>query len=352
VFLFCCLTNKENEAMAKGFYQSICCCVVLLAVFSESARTQSQLPPNDPMKLDVDLVNLEAQVLNKKSGQAVGGLKQMDFLLYEDKVKQTITHFTVEQRPLSVVILEDVSRSTLGSGEAIQKGAVQALSLLKAEDEVALINFADNAALIQSFTKDKKQVTDKVMKGDVEFTELSPPTTWGGSHIGDAIYEAAKYLKTASNPEGRRIIIAITDNVPAEASIRHSRSEVRQELYETGSSVYGLIVQGHNPISARILPGLLKIFHGGGGNVNTYAEATGGVVLRVGNASVGGRFAELIGLLRSRYSFGYVSTNSKRDGKFRQIKVQVTKAIEQKSGEIIVITRKGYYAPKPAATRQ
>ena len=48
---------------------------------------------DDVVKVDVDLVVLDALILEKKTGRVEGGLKQEDFTLTEDGVKQQITHF-------------------------------------------------------------------------------------------------------------------------------------------------------------------------------------------------------------------------------------------------------------------
>ena len=40
------------------------------------------------VKIDVDLVKIDALVLQKNTARIVGGLQQEDFLLYEDGIKQ------------------------------------------------------------------------------------------------------------------------------------------------------------------------------------------------------------------------------------------------------------------------
>jgi hypothetical protein len=51
-------------------------------------------------------------------------------------------------------------------------------------------------------------------------------------------------------------------------------------------------------------------------------------------------FDQIAQELRSQYSLGYISTNSSKDGKFRQIR------IVPRDSSYIVRARKGYYAPK------
>src|SRR6185369_12132763 len=81
-------------------------------------RKAIQLPPRaaptptpesslEVVKIDVDLVKIDALVLQKNTARIVGGLNKEDFLLYEDGIKQEITHFSQDQLPLSVVVAID-----------------------------------------------------------------------------------------------------------------------------------------------------------------------------------------------------------------------------------------------------
>ena len=56
------------------------------------------------IKVDIDLVKVDALVLQKNTARIVGGLNKEHFLLYEDGIKQEITHFSQDELPLSVVI--------------------------------------------------------------------------------------------------------------------------------------------------------------------------------------------------------------------------------------------------------
>jgi hypothetical protein len=69
------------------------------------SRKAIQLPPRptptpspessaDVVKVDVDLVKIDALVLQKNTARIVGGLNKEDFLVYEDGIKQEITHFS------------------------------------------------------------------------------------------------------------------------------------------------------------------------------------------------------------------------------------------------------------------
>src|ERR1044072_706354 len=52
------------------------------------APTPTPESSEDVVKVDVDLVKIDALVLQKKTARIVGGLTKEDFLLYEDGIKQ------------------------------------------------------------------------------------------------------------------------------------------------------------------------------------------------------------------------------------------------------------------------
>src|SRR5690349_21232851 len=77
-----------------------------------NANTPTPRPESsaDVVKVDVDLVKIDALVLQKNTARIVGGLNKEDFLLYEDGIKQEITHFSQDELPLSVVVAIDRGR--------------------------------------------------------------------------------------------------------------------------------------------------------------------------------------------------------------------------------------------------
>ena len=78
--------------------------------------------------------------------------------------------------------------------------------------------------------------------------------------------------------------------------------------------------------------------------VEDYAGPTGGEVMGSKKEEVDVKLAELIDRLRVRYSLGYVSSNSKQDGAFRKIKLQLSPETNKREEKPIVLAKKGYYA--------
>lgn len=76
-----------------------------------AAAALQQTPPQTPLRVNVDLVNVSFTVTDR-SGRFVSGLKQSDFTLEEDGHPQEIQRFTQEnERPLTIGILIDKSPS-------------------------------------------------------------------------------------------------------------------------------------------------------------------------------------------------------------------------------------------------
>ena len=76
-----------------------------------------------------------------------------------------------------------------------------------------------------------------------------------------------------------------------------------------------------------------------------YAEPTGGEVLIANEANATTQLGDMIDHLYVRYSFGYVSSNRKRDVKFRRISLRVKENIDSREGGVRVATKAGYYWP-------
>jgi VWFA-related protein len=263
--------------MRVGFARlSINSIFILLSIGTLEVASQTQQPkePEMAVKIDTDLVVTDVQVMSKKTGLVVGDLKLEDFLLYEDNVRQEITQFSQDQLPLSIMLLLDVSGSVQPKLRQIQAGAKQAMEQLKPEDEVAVMVFAGGAKLIQDFTKNRQLIENKIAgikdNNPLSFLERI------GTRINEGVYQAAAHMEKGSNPLSRRVIIGVTDNKSSAIPTGHSGSEALEQLYESGSVVCGLIVDGD-------IFGLGKVANPFGsllGNINPFADKTGGEVMK------------------------------------------------------------------------
>jgi VWFA-related protein len=292
-----------------------------------------EINPEDVIKVNTDLVVLDAQVVDKKTGKVFGGLKKDDFELFEENIRQQIAYFSQDQLPLSILLLLDVSRSVRPIIHQVGDGALNALHHLKPEDEVAVMAFADYPQLLQRFTKDRNAVAEKIIGASFS-TELGDAT-----YFNEALYEAALEMNQAGNPANRRAIIIVTDNVPSPGG-KLGPQRVMTELLESGTVVYSLRVRGR---FAKVFNTLtLGTVHG----VDAYCEDTGGEIIGSDRKEVDLKLGEMFTRLRTRYTLGYRPPETNEEGAFRRVKVQLTPAALKGNKKLVVRSRLGYYFRK------
>jgi len=325
--------------------------LICLPVWFALSQTQKDAKPQDKnseIKLGVDLVVLDALVLQQKTGRIIGNLKKDDFTLYEDGIKQQISHFSQDKLPLSVILMVDRAGCLDAFGKQVRQATVDALSKLKDEDEVAVMMFSDEVDLIQPFRYDKKRAIDALDQIPQQEDEDA------GHCFNKAFYQAAKYMNEAANPAGRRVLIMITGITTDFSCKGISPDEVRNEIFESGTVVCGLI-----PASAgqhlesgiiRGATGVGKAFGAHTASLSQLAEETGGEVMNDKAENLDKTFGTLVDHLRTRYSIGFIPTNPKRDGTFRKLKLDLPPSVDAKYGKVVVKTRRGYIAGKAAGS--
>jgi len=152
-----------------------------------------------------------AVTVTNKSGSYILNLKAEDFIVEEDGVPQQVTKFTADpDLPISVGILIDtstsmrlpVNRDKVPAALLAADGAARVvLKLTKPDDEYMIMTFNEKMSVKQSFTSDKKKVTDLLYKNN---------SVGGSTHLYSAVREALKEIKKkAKNP--RRALIVVTD---------------------------------------------------------------------------------------------------------------------------------------------
>lgn len=314
----------------------------------ESEPVESE-PPDDEIKLNVDLVVLDALVYDQKTSRIVGNLKKEDIKLVEDGIQQTITHFSYDSLPLSVVLLVDRGGCLDPFGNEMRHATIEALKRLKPEDEVALMTFSDSTDLVLPFGSRRNKIADAVY--DVPGHHEESPHCFNR-----AFYEAAHYMNQAANPDGRRVIIMITATNKAFDCAGPTGEEARQAILESGSVVCGLIpksaAQQFEDRAMTAITGIGGLMKVKSSNLKQLAEETGGEIMSDKPENINHAFNNLIDHLRTRYSIGFVSTNTKRDGSFRKLKVDVSSPVRQREGNLVVKTRRGYIAGKAASTNR
>ncbi len=297
---------------------------LLFLLASNSAVAQEKDGP-DVIKVNTDLVVFDVQVIDKKTKTVLTDLTEADFEILDRGTKQTVSYFSHDELPLSIMLLLDVSDSVRPFIRRIREGALDALRHLKSEDQVAVMAFATNSELVQDFTADRNLVATQI--------EAATNSDKLGIKTGFAPALDNAALKMFNSPPGSRsVIIVITDNSFFTSAVQEQI--VLSDLFQSGSVVYGLIVNGTNPVAglrAAINPGM-----------NRYVEQTGGEMLYANNQEVAGKLALLIDHLRLRYAVGFRPTDSSDDDKFRLVEIRIA-SNQRKDKKTLVLTKRGYY---------
>jgi Ca-activated chloride channel family protein len=323
------------------------------------AYSQSESSPEveQVFRVQVDLVVVDAQVLNKKTKRPVTALRREDFELYEDGVRQQLTSFSQDELPLSLVFLFDLTDSVRPVLQPLADGALRSLQHLKPEDEVAVMVYAAQAEMLQDFTTERQLIVKAIQKASrLESREAA--------FFNQGMFQAALQSERATNPARRRVIVWFTDNIPnipseeirshyarsLPAENLHTEKDAFRELFKSGASVYTMLERSdisdrefmanlHNPLM------MLQKRQYPPGDVYKYSGETGGTVFEpVGPKQAAKRLAEMIDEIRSRYTLGYhPSTLSNQAGRFYQLKLRVTPETEEREGKLIVRARRGFY---------
>jgi VWFA-related protein len=285
-----------------------------------------QKEPDEVIKVNTDLVVFDAQVVDKKSKRIVGDLTRDDFAVTDDGVKQQISYFSRDELPLSIILLLDVSRSVRPIIHDIRDGALNALRRLKPDDQVAVMAFASETKLAQDFTKDRALVSRKIEEATA--TDVLGNATF----IGPALESAAIHMEHAPTVNSRRVIIIITDNIAAISD--RQQHDVLDQLFDTGTVVYGLIVRATIGRVFNIVSfGQIKA-------INKFVDETGGEVLGAGKTEVDQRLGLIIDRLRARYAIGFRPSKAAGDS-FRPVEIKISST--NRKEKLVVLTKRGYY---------
>jgi VWFA-related protein len=309
-----------------------------------SDANNNQEPGAEVVKVDVDLVTVDALVLQKQTARVVGDLKREDFLVAEDGVKQTITHFSQDSLPLSVLFLVDRGGCLDPFGTEVREAARDAIVHLKPTDEVAIMSYHNDVELLQPFTRDRGLIA----------TALSqvPPHDEQAQHcLNKAFAEAAEYMQRAGNPSGRRVIVAITGVTRSfDCQDGPSNKTASQAVYESGAVVSAILPKsGEQQMENGFMRWATRVGRLGGApylDIQTLANETGGEILQDKPENLNTTFNTLINHLRTRYNLAFVSSNKARDGAMRKLKVEVASTAQSSNGKLVVKARRSYVAPK------
>jgi Ca-activated chloride channel family protein len=352
---------------------------------TEKPQTE-EVDEGDVVRVDTQLVSVPAVVTNS-GGRPVAGLREENFLVYENGQPQKIANFATTDVPFEIALLLDTSGSTRADVALIRQAANAFIAALRPGDRVAMVGF--NTARQGQSVAAKVEVLTKLTDDRKTLSKaIENLGTSNGTPFYDALGKIASDVfreKPAEEMRGRRAVVALTDGVDSTSD--SDFASVRSALLHAGVASYFIQVNtedfvedrllkdceddGRLSLSAKQLQRYQRIFFPRAKaedfmdfcamgpfermsisrdlynlarqEMNDLAKDSGGRNF-IANSLQDARaaFARVATEIGTQYSLGYYPTNKNRDGKFRAIRVEL-RGLDDKAQ---VRAREGYYAPK------
>ena len=260
------------------------------------------------LRVKARLVNVAVNVVDAH-GAPAGGFEKKDFQLFEDGREQTVAVFEREATsPLSIVLAIDASETVVTS-ERLEREAAKHFvhAILRPQDEIGLMEFADNVREVVPFTNDAKRIEEglgEIRRGDE-------------TALYNAVFLASQRLATTSAAAGRRrVLVVISDGGDSVGGKRYE--EAVEEAERAGAMVYSIIIVPIEADAGRNTGGEHALIQ--------LAEDTGGKYYTVVDPKdLEPAFQHISDDLRTQYLLGYYAPEQGSGG-FRRIKVKLTDA--------------------------
>lgn len=307
-------------------------------------------------KINTNIVNVDAVVYNKKTGQIITGLKKENFAIFEDGVKQPISEFSTPESPITVTLVVEYSKWTElfgsaaggyfepGTYEVIRPVAQFLTKFIKPPNDYAsVIAFDIRPTPITDFTNDPnriRQTIDILLRNQPAFRENNLFDSLKFALVGgkgdsvvldDSKERTAEYGGMVDVKAKRRAIILVASGIDTFSKINYG--DIRKIIQEAGIPIYiistgNLFYKKYEPYlgptdSLTGVPGRLTFLQAQN-TMNTFAKESGGMHFAMTFESEIPAYLNTInGLLRSQYNLAYDLTTPHQPGKKYKLDVKV-----------------------------
>ncbi|MEO6656070.1 MAG: VWA domain-containing protein [Pyrinomonadaceae bacterium] len=353
---------------------------ISLPVFTQDKKPGEK---DEVIRVDTQLVDVPLAVVGA-NGLPLRGLKATNFVVYEDGKRQEVADFSSTSAPFEVALLLDTSGSARSDLQLIQRAALDFIASLRPGDRVAIVAYNTDRQDGKAFASSElvSRLTDDriLLKRAVN----NVATSNGTPYYDSLVQVAEKVFGQPAKDEfrGRRALVALTDGVDSTSSSDFSTA--KQEIEQIGIISYFIKVDTRDFFEESLLGDCqtairfssaqirryFKSFGPKGKNNSTLdfcqlgdferldiskklyqiadaemddlAKSSGGKVFPVDDLNQArSAFKSVAEEIGTKYTLGYYSSNEKRDGTYRKIKVE-TKGLPTGTQ---VRTREGYTAP-------
>jgi Ca-activated chloride channel family protein len=315
--------------------------------WGQSGRRPTPQQPKDATGgepgADVQLGTQEvllAVTVRDAAGRPITNLTKDEFIVAENRVRQTLVSCQIASVPVNVVLVLDASGSVFTKHTSIRRAAEGFVAKLGPEDRVSVVQFADKVELLQDWTSDREDVKHAI---DWRYRGGDATTFW------DAVYLAAE--EQLSKVEGRRAIIILSDGVDTSSKV--TEEQALAALDRTGATVYvvseaqalierarpyagvGGVIQGTAPRARYAILTLEAAQE----KMRRLADRYGGRLFApIEDADLGTAYDDVAAELKRQYVITYNPQNEARDGRWRSIEIYLTRP------GLVARTRRGYVA--------
>jgi VWFA-related protein len=308
--------------------------------------------PDYSIKVDVPIVNLDVQVTTK-DGQFVPGLSKENFKIFEDGAEQKITNFGQNgDAPITAVLLVEFASTNYSFMVEALNASYAFASTLKKDDWVAVISYDMKPYILADFTQDKRAVYGAL-------NQLRMPG-FAETNMFDAVFDT---LDRVDRIEGKKYIILVTTGVDTFSKL--TLDKILKKIKSTkDTAIYpisvGFAVRNYCEVHR------CPYTHGFGipvdnmdylqadNEMKTFAGLTGGrAYFPRFQGELSGIFHDIAADIRNQYSLAYHPANTKLDGTYRKIKIELQApdggklTVHDQKGKdvkVLVNTRDGYTA--------
>jgi Ca-activated chloride channel family protein len=278
------------------------------------------------IKVDVNLVVLHTTVLDDR-GKFVDGLKEENFRVFEDKAEQKLSVFKREDVPVSMGLVIDNSGSMRDKRPRVNEAAVTLVQSSNPQDEAFVVNFNDDyyLDLDKDFTSSIPELKEALERIDAR----------GSTALYDAVIGSMDHLKKSH--KDKKVLLVVTDG--EDNVSRNTLEKTLREIQKANVVIYTIGVFSDDDKKGRKKASrALKDIAAASGGMSYFPENV---------ADVHSICEQVARDIRNQYTLGYYPTNTKKDGTFRTVNVDVIPP--RGKGKLSARTRNGYFAPGTAA---
>jgi Ca-activated chloride channel family protein len=297
----------------------------MLAAPGLAGQAPEPVAPPRPFRSAVDLVTLNVSVTDRAQ-RFVTNLGKRDFIVLEDGRPQAVTFFAYSGIPLTVAIVLDSSGSMDNAIGAAQEAAIGFIRRLAAGDRAAVVDFDTNVRVVQPFTVDIGAL-EKAVRSTVAD---------GQTALYDALYRSLEELQGLSYPDPdtprRHAIVLLSDG--RDTSSKQQLDTVLDVANRSNTAIYAV------GLGERDEGGRLATFEAEFALRRLARETGGRAFFPADMHQLQGIYDEIRRDLASQYTIAYASSNTRRDGRWRNVTVLLAQR------ELDAHTRPGYFASR------